>query len=241
MIFLFFNSFFILGQGLNIKVEYKKNRLSKSFTKEKNKNLGSSKLSKFSKIEDEITKAQALLVFDLWIKGKEALFKLRPFLAENNNSFIKMSAGPEAMGEYYNNENQILRKVNTYGEDFLISKPKFNWVLKSEKKIIGDYVCNKAVLVEEVKTRRGIKKNIITAWYTPQIKAPFGPIGYSGLPGLIMELRRKNIKYYITKININPKEEVVFKKPTKGRKVTQTEFYDIGIRLMSGFRKNKGF
>ena len=67
--------------------------------------------------------------------------------------------------------------------------------------------------------------------------APFGPIGYAGLPGVILELEARNYKYYATKINLNPKKEIKITKPTKGKKVTQEEFYDIAIGTMKDLRK----
>jgi GLPGLI family protein len=32
----------------------------------------------------------------------------------------------------------------------------------------------------------------------------FGPIGYGGLPGLILELQNESATFYVTKINLNP-------------------------------------
>ena len=159
----------------------------------------------------------------------------------SENKFFKISLGSDGNSKYYNSDNEILRQVNTFGEDFLISKDKYIWTLKKETKKIGEYNCYKAIMVEKMKTRKGIKNVLIEAWYIPEVNIPFGPIGYSGLPGLIIELKRNDIKYYITNINLNPKDKISIEKPSKGKKVTQEEFYDIAINAMKDFRKNRGY
>ena len=174
-------------------------------------------------------------------KEGKSFFEVRKKMSISKNRFFKMSLGPEGSSKYYNSEKEIIRQVNTFGEDFLISKPKYNWGLKKETKKIGKYNCYKATMVEEIKTRKGVKNVLIEAWYTSEINIPYGPIGYSGLPGLIIELKRDNIKYYATKINLTPEEDLLIKKPTKGKKVTQEEFYDIAINAMKDFRKNRGY
>ncbi len=121
------------------------------------KNLSLSRLEKISKIEDEINKAQATLIFDLYVSDDESFFKVRDFLPKKENAFIEMSIGLEAIGVFYNSSHERLRQLNAYGENFLVSKSKYNWVLKNIKKKIGKYSCNKAVLIEKVKTRKGIR------------------------------------------------------------------------------------
>jgi GLPGLI family protein len=50
----------------------------------------------------------------------------------------------------------------------------------------------------------GEKQDIlVTAWYAPDIPVRFGPIGYGGLPGLILELQNESATFYVTKINLN--------------------------------------
>lgn len=235
--FLFFQNTFTQINGAI--VEYKKIRLKKVF--KKNEKVKSSNFEAFSKIENSMNEIQKEIFFDLSYKEGKSFFEVRKKMNISKNRFFKISLGPEGSSKYYNSEKEIIRQVNTFGEDFLISKPKYNWTLKKETKKIGKYNCYKAIMVEKIKTRKGIKNVLIEAWYTPKINIPYGPIGYAGLPGLIIELKRDNIKYYATNINLTPKKNLSIKKPTKGKKVTQEEFYDLAINAMKDFKKNRGY
>jgi len=159
----------------------------------------------------------------------------------SENKFFKMSLGPDGISKFYNSKNEILKSIYIFGEKFLISKSNYKWTLKTDTKKINKYTCYKAVTIEKMKTRNGIKNILVEAWYAPEINIPFGPIGYSGLPGLILELKKDNIKYYVTSINLNPRKKILVKKPTNGKKVTQEEYYDIAINAMKDFRKNRGY
>jgi len=253
------NTFSQINSGI---VEYKKIRLKKVF--KKNEKIKSANFETFSKIENSINEIQKEIgyvkkiiyrnkvkineneiqkeiIFNLLYKDGKSFFEVRKKMSISKNRFFKMSLGPEGISKYYNSEKEIIRQVNAFGEDFLISKPKYNWDLKKETKKIGKYTCYKATMVEKIKTRKGVKNVLIQAWYTSEVNIPYGPIGYSGLPGLIIELKRNNINYYATKINLTPGEDLLIKKPTKGKKVTQEEFYDIAINAMKDFRKNRGY
>lgn len=225
------------AQVLTGKIEYKKTRLNKQFTKNKSNSLSTKKLEKFAKIENKIKANERKVSFNLLFIKNKSLFKSKKIINTENNKFIKAAVGPDGNGVFYNSNKEILRQLDAFGQEFLISKQKYKWVVTKEKKKIGNYVCYKATTIERVKTRNGVRNYLVTAWFTPYINAPFGPIGYAGLPGVILELEARNYKYYATKINLNPKKEIKITKPTKGKKVTQEEFYDIAIGTMKDLRK----
>ncbi len=52
-----------------------------------------------------------------------------------------------------------------------------------------------------------------------------------------MELSMYNYRYYVIKIELNPKNEVIVKKPTQGKKVTEEEFREIGKKAMESLKK----
>ncbi len=67
----------------------------------------------------------------------------------------------------------------------------------------------------------------VTAWYTPEIPVNQGPGVYWGLPGLILEVQEGRTTLLCNKIVLNTKEKEEIKAPTKGKKVSQTEFDEI--------------
>lgn len=71
------------------------------------------------------------------------------------------------------------------------------------------------------------KDILVTGWYTPQIPVNQGPGDYWGLPGLILELTSGRTTILCTKIEINPKDKVEIKAPTKGKVVTKQQYADI--------------
>lgn len=235
---------FFISVNAQIKqgvIKYKKQKISKTFIKEKNKKFGDKKLKRFSIIEDKIIVAEKKVIFSLHFNNQESLFKAKKILNSDRNRFLKMALGPYGKAVFYNSNNQTLYNLNAFGQEFLISKQKYKWAITKERKKIGNYLCYKATLIEKMTTSRGEKKLLVTAWFTPQINVPFGPLGYSGLPGLILELEARNYRYYATKINLNPKEKIQITKPTKGKKITQEEFYKIAAGTMKDLRKRKGF
>lgn len=66
-----------------------------------------------------------------------------------------------------------------------------NWKLTNESTVINGYTCFKAI-----NTKYDIKNEInvdYIAWHTPQIAAPYGPIGFGGLPGTTIKLSQQCI------------------------------------------------
>ena len=136
-------------------------------------------------------------------------------------NLVKIEAGGSSV--FYSNsftKKNIEQDCELLGECFLIENPMLKWELKQTTKIIGGYLCYQAISTKEYKGR----KSYTIAWYTPQIPVNFGPKGYNGLPGLILELERGAIRYNAIKIELNPKDQVKIKRPTKGKAVTKKEF-----------------
>ncbi len=169
--------------------------------------------------------------------------------------FMMMGGG--ASGEHYKNtKTSTSSKENEFsGKNFLVkdSLTIYDWKMKQETKMIGEYMCFKATTVVERPMRREFQfgrrnnseedreerekkekeqenmKELITvvAWYTLDIPVNNGPGDYWGLPGLILELKDDNTQILCTKIVMNPKEKTELKEPTKGKVVTQQEYDEI--------------
>lgn len=113
-----------------------------------------------------------------------------------------------------------------FGEYMMEYQETTNWKLENETKQIGAYLCYKATSEQVVVNPKTTFKHPIVAWYCPSIPFNVGPKGYSGLPGLILELQVRNITWGATKIELS-KENKNIEKPKKGKLITEEEFKKI--------------
>jgi GLPGLI family protein len=185
-------------------------------------------------IFEEIRKIEYVLKFNenesIFIKNEKMIVN------ESKNSFSvlasKILAGE---GVFYRDKNtqEILNQERAFSKLFLITKDPEKWNLTNDSKKIGDFLCFKASLKETYLGRTGamVERNI-TAWYTLDIPVPFGPLGYGNLPGLILELEKGKLVYYVTNIKFNQESNYKILKPKKGRKVTKKEYDSITKKLI---------
>lgn len=191
-------------------------------------------------IEEKTIDVLKTIRFELKFNRIASTFSFVPSLIIEENEYSGIALIPYGDSKFYNAKNERLSEVNIFGEDFLITNEQLNWQLKNETKKIGNYVCYKAIAIEKKLDRGKMKDYPIVAWYCPEINASFGPIGISGLPGLILEVNEGNIKYIATKINLNPKENIKINKLTKGKRVTSKKMGEMISEAMGNFKKNKG-
>uniref|UniRef100_UPI0040496B04 GLPGLI family protein n=1 Tax=Flavobacterium sp. TaxID=239 RepID=UPI0040496B04 len=109
--------------------------------------------------------------------------------------------------EYYFNilSNRNIIKKYFLNEVFYIeNNEKINWTITSESKKIDSLLCFKATTIREFKINNETKFTNIEAWFCPSINIPYGPKGYHGLPGLIVEIVDDKTSMIIEKITQNP-------------------------------------
>ncbi len=200
----------------------------------------------------------------LTFNGDESIYKEEEKLeTESKGGMMNIMMGSFSPGIQYKNlkTNQILEEREFYGKQFLIKDTinKLEWTLEKESKQIGQYTVFKATAIKnmdennlglarrnedkekELKNGNEIevpKKMIVTAWYTPQIPINNGPVEYSGLPGLILELNFYRTTILCSKIVMNPKEAEVIKTPKKGKEVNRAEYNKIVKVKMEEMREN---
>ncbi len=108
---------------------------------------------------------------------------------------------------------------------YLIEKDfgDYDWDLSKEKLIINNLTCYKATTTIELEGRRGLIKRPVTAWYTPNINMSIGPDGFTGLPGLIIQIETNKVVTTLKTIEFKQKNLNIML-PTKGKKLTEKEF-----------------
>lgn len=163
----------------------------------------------------------------------------------------------------------LMQKQEFYGKQFLIKDDllAIDWQIGKETKQIGNYLCFKATASipsddlswydfswaslrkKEAQKTDSIAGTAITpeiemtevvAWYSPQVPLSQGPLEYSGLPGLILEVNVGNTTILCSKIVMNPDEKSKIKAPEKGKVVTKAAYKEIITGKMQEMRNNRG-
>ena len=114
---------------------------------------------------------------------------------------------------YFTSKDSVVRVTEMLITPLAVKyKANYSWqLLKGGGKEIKGFNCLKAVC-----THINIqgKEQKVEAYYAPSLPYSFGPLGYIGLPGLIMELNVNNLTYTVSEI-FETKENKNFKIPNK--------------------------
>mgnify|MGYP003609672113 CR=1 FL=1 len=124
---------------------------------------------------------------------------------------------------YEKKRNQLFSVFNNLS---IKANHNYDWDLLAETKMIDNYNCYKAICNKKFYTRKGEEVNqLITAWYSPEINLNYGPNGYMGLPGLILELEFDKKKIVAKEISFLVKDlKIDF---PKNKEVTEEEYLEI--------------
>lgn len=171
--------------------------------------------------------------YKLKCNSGEALFSYEENMLNDsqiNERFISRGGGD---GIYYCNLKedreikQVYRSDDTYLIESKISDRK--WEFTKETKYIDKYLCYKATTINSYISLLTNKKInvVITAWYTPEIPLSFGPTGFNGLPGLILEKSSSSFYYIATKISISKKSGAEIKRPTNGITISVDDYENL--------------
>lgn len=178
--------------------------------------------------------------FKLSFSSKLAVYKrIEVMNLENYNpvvqSFTRSLTG--FRGEAYfdlKNKSTILKKEIS-GKTFLVKKEPINWKLTKDTLLIGKYLCYKATTNRIIENSEGTHELAVTAWYTTSIPLPYGPDGYGGLPGLILQLEDNGVITFANRINLINNN--VVRLPYKGETITESQFNQI---MAKKFENRKG-
>jgi GLPGLI family protein len=139
---------------------------------------------------------------------------------------------------FSNAENQCVTNLETNKNHFVISESELfkknefilvtdvatAWEITNNTKLINNYRCYEAKLTISKEVSQSNKNKVITAWFTSEIPLSLGPNGYSGLPGLILELKDNNVLFFAHKINLNIFDNLLIKLPVNGKIVDITNY-----------------
>ncbi|WP_338732926.1 GLPGLI family protein [Mangrovimonas cancribranchiae] len=156
--------------------------------------------------------------FDTEIKHKENHFASVRRIFENNGLIVHHDLSTK----------RIISKVLLANKYLVLVKQdsiKFNWNITNTQKKIGEYKAYKAYT--------DYMGRVYEAWFTYEIPLPIGPWKFSGLPGLILEVKDEYNQIIINfkKLVYPIKKARVFTKPTGGEEMKLEEFLEENYRL----------
>jgi GLPGLI family protein len=171
------------------------------------------------------------LNFELLFNTKESSFSLKDGLGLDDQGYFyaKLFSGYE--GSVLQDEEFSYSEIKGEIGNFLIKRNKRkDWSLNNETKVINGFVCYKATAEKTVENRVGVFHFPIIAWYCPQIPLSYGPNGYGGLPGLILELQIRNILFGVKKIDLKPDQIIVIQQRKDYKILTEKEYESLPIK-----------
>lgn len=152
-------------------------------------------------------------------------------IADNHTSNAELKGdnlfiGGKRLDAYcYNNKSEgktiSYESLNSKPYAILEKTPQLNWDLShNETKKINDYDCNKATV--------DFRGRFYTVWYTKEIPSYFGPWKFSGLPGLILEIKDSTNTYQWIASKIKNKNIANIEMPYKdAEEVTLVKFVEL--------------
>jgi GLPGLI family protein len=169
------------------------------------------------------------LSYDLIISDYHSIFRENKSLASDHyNDRLRKLAGSfgGTKGIFYINKKDsiFLNKKQYAGENFRVKLEVKNWQITNESKHINNYLCYKAVSIDKVANSKGNFKFNVTAWFCPELPSYFGPAGYFGLPGLILELNNGKVILKAKEISLEKSLKEKVKPLKKGVLIPQEEY-----------------
>lgn len=161
--------------------------------------------------------SQGALVQDQEFFGKQ-------FLINDSLQSFEWQMGTETrqIGSYMCFKATAVKKVAD--SDWASMRRRTNRDEDNSVKTIDTDSTKTTVVSEELEMPKEV---IVTAWYTPQIPVSHGPGEFWGLPGLILEVQNDRTTILCSKIVMNPEQKSKIEAPSKGQKVTRSEYDDI--------------
>ena len=137
-------------------------------------------------------------------------------------------------GEIYQKKDSLFCNSILLGKTIFLRKSiKLDWFLHNETKEINGFLCYKATSTNKIAYGEKVFNHPVIAWYCPTLPYNFGPNGYSGLPGLILELQVRNVVYGASKIELNTTE--TFKLETDKMKILNEKEYEEALNKFNDF------
>ncbi len=220
-IFLWINAFLLHSQSARVWYEADFLPLPELKTTQADKE----KMQKVSGFMDDYGEYLKMHEYVLTFTPDESYYQVKsmemPDDVTNPAAYRISQKGAVAYGDFYQNrKTKKILNVRYQDQEKLILEDSLStnhWQITGETKKIGQYQCIKAIW------KCDKCKHPVEAWFTPEIPVPFGPAGYGGLPGLILELKKYRTVLRVKKIKwLKNKPEIIV--PQGSKTVSRAEY-----------------
>jgi GLPGLI family protein len=229
---LYGNIFLIL---LTVSAFSQNNKLEVVYKADVARSGSQSKPSIHRKSIDKIFETISTIEMSLFYENGKGVFKVQNALSPsdkmNNLEFNVSKVILDVVDDYFyntqSNEVVVLKKDLDYEFHVFYSLNRFNWTIESESKEISGINCYRATTVNYYYDKNNVKEEFkVIAWYAPNVSVPLGPIGYSGLPGLILELEEVGRRrYFATNIFFDSDFEIKnLYEVKKGERISEKDY-----------------
>ncbi len=126
-----------------------------------------------------------------------------PLMVDPRNIYVDLNDSIKVTQTFYVNKLYVVKS----------RAAKLDWDIEDKTETILGKICYKATLKQDPR---------ITAWFTPEIPFACGPLGYYGLPGLVVRLT--TINYTLNLESMTEVDNIELKEPTEGTAITEEEY-----------------
>jgi GLPGLI family protein len=123
-----------------------------------------------------------------------------------------------------------------HGESFAVAfkSDAVNWEISNESKTILGFKCFKAIVAYKESYDRQFARSHTEIWFAPSINKRGGPIVYTNVPGLILEVKLKDV--VITASKIKTSKTNGFEK-TKKQIISEKQFHKQAAEIGAAIEK----
>lgn len=191
-------------------------------------------------LDNIINENDSKITYSLIVDGNNSIFFSENTLSEKTNKIDLQEINSKLIGTIFLDlKNKVfVQKKIVFGEELTIKDTirNYTWeLINNETKIIENMLCYKAIHKKIIEKKFENEKNeiqvikkekIITAWYCPAININSGPLGFYGLPGLIIILEDDIFIYQAKKIklDLNSKQKKLVEPPKAEKYLNNNEF-----------------
>jgi GLPGLI family protein len=184
------------------------------------------------RIQNKINNSKTIEFNLIYDSIQSSFEEIKTLKSDANTNFVSGKYSGGGRGVYYLNttNKEKIHQFELLGENVLVEHfyNNYEWDIIAENKTILGYNCFKAktTIINESKQFKSEPQEVI-AWFAPEIINNFGPSGYDGLPGLVLEVQIGNIIFEAKDIHMSNELKII--KPEKGKKMSykeSIEFFD---------------